>query len=331
MTMPLTGLPPVSAPLPWQSELWSRLNQQLQSTQLPHAILLNGAEHTGKGLLGLALARLLLCEEPSGGLNCGQCHACNLSASGANGDFRWLQPEEKSRNIKIDQVRQLVSFATKTAGFGLRKVMVLAPADSMNVNAANALLKLLEEPAQNTYLILVCHRLHGVPATVRSRCQIVKAPEPASAESLEWLDRLTGQREESSRLLELSGGAPLLAEAIYKRADGEELIKARLAIVGLLAGTVAPNQAVNSLASAPPEEVLTQLTSALQELARGYSHERLTSCAGRAIFELLDDVGQIARSVRGGANPNKQLIAEALVGKVQRVLGAAAAGGNIKP
>ena len=325
----LTGLAPVSAPLPWQGELWSRLNQQLQDSQLPHALLLNGAEHLGKASLALALSRLLLCAAPSGGLNCGDCHPCALSASGAHGDFRWLEPQEKSRTIKIDQVRELMSFATKTAGFGLRKVMVLAPADSMNVNAANALLKLLEEPAPNTHLILVCHRLQGVPATIRSRCQILKAPVPAIEDSLQWLDRLTGQREESTRLLALSGGAPLLAEAIYRRADGEELIKVRVAINGLLAGKVAANEVVSLLAGAQTDEVLSQFMISLQQLARRYSGERLSSTSGQAVFQLLDHINGITRAVHGGANPNKQLIAEALVGKVQRVLGTAAGDGNI--
>ena len=193
----LTDLPPVSAPLPWQQETWSRLNQQLARGQLPHALLLTGVRDSGKSRLALALARLLLCEAPSGGLNCGQCHPCELSASGSHGDFRWLQPEDKARVIKIDQVRDLVAFTTKTAAFGSRKVAVLSPADSMNSNAANALLKSLEEPAADTYMLLVCHQLQGVPATIRSRCQILKLPTPAAEESLAWLDKLRGERGES--------------------------------------------------------------------------------------------------------------------------------------
>ncbi len=101
----LIGLPAVSPPLPWQSDAWQRFNEQLTQGRLPHALLLLGVAHTGVDRLALALARMLLCQSPSGGLNCGQCHACELSATGAHGDFLWLQPEEKSRVIKIDQVR----------------------------------------------------------------------------------------------------------------------------------------------------------------------------------------------------------------------------------
>ena len=140
MTVP-DNLPAVNAPLPWQAQDWSRLGLQVQNRLLPHGLLLDGPQAIGKAQFALALARLLLCQQPQDGLNCGRCHPCELSASGSHGDFRWLQPEGKSRVIKIDQVRQLVEFATKTASFGKRKVVVLSPANSMNISAANALLK----------------------------------------------------------------------------------------------------------------------------------------------------------------------------------------------
>ena len=145
--MDLSGLPLTSAPLPWQAEAWARLGQQLSDSSLPHALLLAGTANSGKSRLALALARLLLCQAPSGGLNCGKCHACELSASGSHGDLRWLQPEERGKAIKIDQIRDTVSFATKTANFGANKVVVIAPADAMNINAANALL--FEHTAQS--------------------------------------------------------------------------------------------------------------------------------------------------------------------------------------
>ena len=110
MRVELTGLPEVSEALPWQQDIWRRLDEQLASGRLPHALLLAGAAGTGKSHLALALARRLLCAQPENGLNCGRCHACQLSAAGSHGDFRWVQPEDKSRVIKIDQVRQAVTF-----------------------------------------------------------------------------------------------------------------------------------------------------------------------------------------------------------------------------
>src|SRR5690606_10913494 len=113
-----SGLPPISAPLPWHEREWIRLTQQLDNGMLPHALLLVGRPYTGKSQLAMALARLLLCAHTEGALNCGRCHACELSAGGGHGDFRWVTPGEKSRVIKIEQIRDVVRFSTKTAGFG---------------------------------------------------------------------------------------------------------------------------------------------------------------------------------------------------------------------
>jgi DNA polymerase III subunit delta' len=329
--MGLTGLPSTSAPLPWQAESWSRFNRQLGDDSLPHAMLLAGLPNSGKSRLALALARLLLCQSPSGGLNCGSCHACELSAGGSHGDFRWLQPEEKSRTIKIDQIRETVQFATKTAGFGARKVVVLAPADAMNANAANALLKSLEEPSPGTYLLLVCDQLHGVPATIRSRCQIVKLPTPSREASIEWLDGVTGNTEESAKLLELADGMPLLAEAMYQQADGDALIASRVACRGLVEGRLSVDQANEMLSQVSMEEVLEQVAGTLRRSLRGLEKLALNSANGRAMYELLDEVGGIQRAMRGGANPNRQLLTEVLLEKLQSVLGGAFASGSIRP
>ena len=328
--MELSGLPDISAPLPWQREIWSRFNQQLREDSLPHALLLAGAANSGKSRLALALTRLLLCHSPSGGLNCGQCHACELSAGGSHGDFRWLQPEEKSRAIKIDQVRDVVSFSTKTASFGERKVVVIAPADAMNTNAANALLKSLEEPSPGTYLVLVCNQLHGVPATIRSRCQIVKLPVPAREAALDWLDQATGSRDESENLLDLADGMPMLAEAMYHSPDSEALIAARVACRGLAAGKLSVSQAADMLAQASMEEVLEQVAVTLRQSVKNMDSEALGSAGGRGIFQVLDELTGIQKAVKGGANPNRQLLIEVLLEKLKSVLGRSAAGGSIR-
>ena len=236
-------LPRISSPLPWQGPDWSHLAKQMADDRMPHALLLLGKQYTGKALLALALARLLLCHQPDGGLNCGECHACKLSAKGNHGDFRWLEPEGKSRVIKVEQIRDVVEFTQKTAGFGARKVVVLAPAESMNVNAGNALLKSLEEPAPDTYLILICHRIHGIPATVRSRCQILRLQMPDTGQCIEWLDESTGDCDQSSKLLGLTNGQPLLAEQLYRN-DGVDLLSnQRLGLLALLQGQISVTEA----------------------------------------------------------------------------------------
>lgn len=327
--MELSGLPPVSAPMPWQQELWTQLQQQFEAGQLPHALLLSGPPDTGKRRLALALARKLLCQEPVDGLNCGQCHACHLSAGGTHGDLCWLEPGEKSRVIKIDQVRTVVDFANKTANFGRRKVIVLAPADSMNNNAANALLKSLEEPAAETYLILVCHRLQGVPATIRSRCQIRKLPTPAPEHALDWLDLTTGERALSEQLLTMADGRPMLAESLHLGGGAEQLAALREGLQGLMSGQGGVSQVGMLLADLDIEELLARVGDELRHLIRGFSPERLSGPRGRAAFGLLDEVLTIQRAVAGGANPNRQLLVEALLAKMQRELGMGGQGDNM--
>jgi DNA polymerase-3 subunit delta' len=194
-----------------------------------------------------------------------------------------LQPEEKSRVIKIDQVRSVVEFSNKTAGLGQRKVVVIAPADSMNVNAANALLKSLEEPAADTYLLLVCHRLHSLPATVRSRCQIVKLAVPDGQQCLAWLDQTTGERAQSEHLLALADGRPLLAERLFADDAGDALAKLRLALQGLLTGRVSVPEAGALFAATSVEKFLEQLAAELQGLLRRSQGQQLTSRQGRAV------------------------------------------------
>lgn len=327
--MELTDIAEISAPLPWHAAAWQHLAAQLAADKFPHALLVAGESKTGKSQLALALARLLLCSEPRDGLNCGQCHACRLSSSGAHGDFKWIQPEEKSRTIKIDQVRSLVQFSTKTAGFGLRKVLVLAPADSMNVSAFNALLKSLEEPAAETYLLLVCDGLHNVPATIRSRCQLLRLPTPELADCLPWLDAITGKREESESLLALAQGRPLLAELLF-RTDGAQIVSARrLGLAALMDGRMTATEATQLWQEMEVGEFLTQMTQEIQHVVRELPHSELQGHRGRGAFKLLDELGAIQRAVSAGSNPGKVMLCDAILAKFQRELGAVRHGDNI--
>ena len=149
----LAAVPAVSQPMPWHREVWAKLLAQLKNDRLPHALLLVGSRHTGLSELAFAYARLLLCTQLEGAHNCGACHACTLSAAGAHGDFRWIYPDEKSKLIKVEQIRDAVKFSHQTAVFGQRKIIALNPADNMNLNAYNALLKSLEEPAPSPVVV----------------------------------------------------------------------------------------------------------------------------------------------------------------------------------
>ncbi len=132
-----------------------------------------------------------------------------MSAAGTHPDLHRLSPEDKSRAIKIDQVRKLVGFATRTAQYSGYRVAIVAPAEALNRNAQNALLKTLEEPGGQTLLLLVCDQPTLLLPTIRSRCQQRILPLPPQEQALEWLQ---GQVGESARsLLDAAQGAPLRA------------------------------------------------------------------------------------------------------------------------
>ena len=328
--MELSDLPKISSPLPWHEREWARLNDQLAGGQLPHALLLVGGRYTGKSKLALALSRLLLCSQAEGLLNCGHCHSCELSAGGGHGDFQWVEPGDKSRVIKIEQVRDIVRFTNKTAGFGLRKVIVLAPADSMNINAFNALLKSLEEPARDTYLILVCHRMYGVPATIRSRCQMLRLATPDKEACLNWLDTTTGKREESEELLSLADGLPLLAQQLYYKGGAEELAEKNLALQALLDGRISVPEASALWCETDASMFLEDIAAGLQRLLGSLSLRPLRTKQGLAVFGLLDEVVLLQQAVNAGANPSKQLLVDALLSKYHRELGVGLLGDNIQ-
>lgn len=328
--MELNNLPQISSPAPWHWREWKHLQEQFARGQLPHALLLVGAQYTGKSQLALALSRLLLCAHAGTSFNCGHCQACQLSASGSHGDFRWVEPGDRSRVIKIEQIRDLVRFSNKTAGFGLRKVIVLAPADCMNINAFNALLKSLEEPAKDTYLILVCHRMYSVPPTIRSRCQILRLATPHTDTCLEWLDISTGNREQSQRLLTLANALPLLAQQLYYSGESDKFAARCLGLRALLEGKLPVLQAIALWNEQDVGTFLEQLVVELQRLIGSISLDLLRSNAGRNAFRVLDDIVRLQQGVSAGANPSKQLLVEALLSKLRRELGTGSLGDNIQ-
>jgi len=206
----------------WQNNDFSRLVSL--GSKLPHALLIVGRQGIGKFQFAVSLAAALLCERPQpDGTNCGACPACGWFEQGNHPDFRLVQPDaqaqepegetgegkKKSEQIRIDQVRDLQAFLTVGTHRAGRRVIVLHPADTMNIATQNALLKGLEEPASGTIFMLVTSQPHRLLPTVRSRCQLAELPVPLHDAASKWL------REQGvpapDRLLAFAGGAPLAA------------------------------------------------------------------------------------------------------------------------
>ncbi len=215
---------------PWQDEIWRQLNEARQ--KLPHALLMQGMKGVGKLDFARSLAQGLLCESPHAtGLGCGQCLACGWIAQGNHPDFRCMEPEaltdtgeagenkgkKASRQIRIEQVRELEGLVNLSAHRNGMRVIIIHPAEAMNLNAANALLKTLEEPPPNTLFILITHQPQYLLPTVRSRCRKISFPVPPLEQSLSWL------REQG-----ISDPAPFLAQAGYAPLAALEMVSDEL-------------------------------------------------------------------------------------------------------
>ncbi|MEW6678198.1 MAG: DNA polymerase III subunit delta' [Pseudomonadota bacterium] len=217
---------------PWNQAHFTRL--MADRSRLPHALLLHGPAGVGKLELSRALAQGLLCEQPGPqGQACGVCDACNWFEQGNHPDFRLLQPGEAEAEsagdepatgaesgkvvkralpiIKVDSVRTLTRFTQLSTHRGGWRVAIIEPAEAMNGEAANALLKTLEEPPAGVLLILVTHRIGRLLPTVLSRCRKIHVGLPGTAEALAWLE--SAGLANAAPLLAEAGGAPLVAMA----------------------------------------------------------------------------------------------------------------------
>jgi DNA polymerase-3 subunit delta' len=200
---------------PWLDASRRLLDEALGGARPPHALLLQGAQGLGVELLAAWTGARVLCRA-AGARPCGRCSSCAAVARAGHPDLAWVTPLEDSKQIRIDEIRALIAdFALKSHQGGY-KVAILHPADALNSNAANALLKTLEEPAPKTLLVLVTHLRARLPATIVSRCQRLLIPRPAPAVAKTWLEReLPGY--DSSAALRFARGAPLRALELTAR------------------------------------------------------------------------------------------------------------------
>ncbi len=193
----------------WLAPLRARLASLQDQGRLPHGLLLAGSPGAGQAELGTWLAARLLCRAPGAGC-CGECVDCRLFMAGSHPDFRWVGLLPDKKEIGIEQIRALSAALSLHSYRGGSKVTLIGHAEVMNAKAFNALLKTLEEPADDTYLLLATSRIDRVPKTILSRCLRLRVPLPPAFESLPWLDRIS-DKEDWAALLALAGGAPFLA------------------------------------------------------------------------------------------------------------------------
>ena len=245
-----TGLP---SKLPWQAEVLRRALALRDQQHLPHAVLLDSGSDLHLDDLARYLSTLLLCDAPRELAICGACEACRTMSAGTYADFSLvtLEPDPKtkkiSKNIKIEQIRNLIHELSLTPKFDRLKIAVIFPADTMNKASANALLKTLEEPAPGVLLILLTANPGRIPITLRSRCQAWSIAPATSEQATAWLEEQGMDTASIAQYLHYAGGDPLLAQQLYQQEYAQQVDRFKTQLATFLRGGIGASELCKSL------------------------------------------------------------------------------------
>ena len=297
-------------PYAWQNKQWQMFQRLIETDKLPHAVLISGPSEIGKNHFAKALVARMLCATPIDGQACLECKGCQLVNAGSHPDFLELVPEDKGKAISVDAIRGLAGFANKTAMSGGWRVALIDPAGAMTHNAANALLKTLEEPGKATLLILVHHQESPLIATIRSRCQLFLFPVPGQALATEWLANKVDVADCES-LLELAGQRPLRAVRIVDDGSLEKITQVERMLSDVAAGLLSPVEAADQWKTVAPLDFIEWLLACHSKQISGNIAEN--KLPGRGHFVFLDQLLFARKLLTSKTNPNPQLLIEELL------------------
>ncbi len=287
----------------WINNLAESWLERARQDRLPHAALLIGPVGVGKRSTAAWMARQKL------GLECRAPVPVHPLVIPEHADLQWLAPPEDKQAIGIEQIRNLVADLGLTSYEGRGKVAVIEPANAMTVNAANSLLKTLEEPPGDTLLILVADRVGRLPATIFSRCQRLDFAPPSTAAALQWLDQVHPGAAWADAL-HVAGGAPLAAIPALDELETASALTRDLNELGRGSGSVTeiaarwakldPLFVLNWLAQLVRQVAVAALTERAQGLAIDQSVLRRMD--RRNLFCYLDIINRLRGQAAGSYN-----------------------------
>ena len=307
---------------PWLEPAAAQLRAAHAAGRLPPALLIHEAPGTGARQLATLFAQLRLCTGAAP--PCGQCSHCRRVAQDEHPDFIVVGPDEKSKlgQINVDQAREIARQLSLSSYEGRGTVLVIQPADAMNRNAANALLKTLEEPRADAHLLLISTMPSQLPATIRSRCHKLAVAAPDRPQVLDWLGaQQPRHRGDWPKVLEVLGVAPLKAlEADVERilAIHEEIQRV---LQGAAQGRIDVIRVANGWSGEDLPLRLAGLENCLTDRILAMRADSRLPGAGRDIntasaLRLLTDLGELRRQLAGAAL-NRPLAMERQLWKLQ--------------
>jgi len=195
----------MSKALPWFNQYLDRLDLE----SLHHAFLIGGKEGVGKKEFSLLVSQLIFCKDKIEFNPCNECQACKLFNSSNHPDFYSIKMEEDKKKISINQIKELQTKFYESSFLGGNKIFLVELAEFLSNDAADSLLKILEEPPDNTYFIITSHRTKQLSATIRSRCSEIFINNPSAKEIEDWLNQDSTSSHDLVLALNLASGRPL--------------------------------------------------------------------------------------------------------------------------
>jgi len=306
-------------------DVMARFAHLMRDKHLPHAWLLHGLSGVGKGLLAVQLAAMYLCESVGdNGKACGACHSCHMLAVESHPDFMatgilWDEKKKKfHRDISVDQVREALSFLSLSGMESSRRVLLIDDADAMNGQAANALLKGLEEPNEGSLMLLVCDDITRLPVTIVSRCMLAHCA-PLQAEDMKEVCLAMGFSDDVLDLVQsIAMGCPGQVQALQDADVAKACLQWQALCADIQRADIGEinawlNQHVNSI----PHDLIVSILAL--PLETNLQHLDANQVSKQMVFDAFASLlAWPAEVVRHGLRPAPALLARIL--EMRRVL-----------